>query len=97
MYSFTGFKYADLILKKEKYIFGRFGLYMYFGAFGEKLNLLKDLGSKVKILSWSRGIIFQGFEINALFSGIKGTQTPWGLNITNITVFCTYDVAYSNK
>ena len=34
----------------------------------------KDLGSKGKILSGRRGIFFQGFgEINALFSGIKGS------------------------
>ena len=42
----------------------------------------KDLGSKGKILSWSKAIFFQGFvEINALFSGIKGVQTPLGASV----------------
>ena len=35
-------------------------------------------GAKGKILIGSSGNCFQGFgEINALFSGIKGAQTPW--------------------
>ena len=38
-----------------------------------------DLGSKGKILLGSRGNYFQGSgEINALFSEIKGAQTPLG-------------------
>ena len=42
-----------------------------------------DFGSKGKILLGSRGNYFQGSgEINALFSGIKGAQTPLGGLIT---------------
>ena len=42
----------------------------------------KDLGSKGKILSGSKAIFFWGFgEINALFSGIKGEQTPLGASL----------------
>ena len=50
-----------------------------FGGSGEKLVFFRDLGSKGKILLGSRGNYFQGSgEINALFSGIKGAQTPLG-------------------
>ena len=47
------------------------------------MSIFRDLGSKGKILLGSRGKYFQGSgEINALFSGIKGAQTPLGgLNI----------------
>ena len=65
---------------QEKYILGRIGL--YFGGFGEKLNCFRDLGSKGKILLGRQENYFQGFwEINALFSGIKGAQTPLGASI----------------
>ena len=40
------FKYVILILRKDKYILGRIGL--YFWGFGEKLNFFRDLGSKGK-------------------------------------------------
>ena len=40
------FKYVILILRKDKYILGRMRL--YFGAFGEKLNYFRDLGSEGK-------------------------------------------------
>ena len=47
----------------------------------------KDFGSKVKILSGSCGIFFRGFrEINALFSGIKGAQTPLGASIKDLEI-----------
>ena len=47
------------------------------GDLGKSLSYLKDLGSKGKLVSGSRGIFFQGVgEINVLFSGIKGAQTP---------------------
>ena len=43
------------------------------------MSIFRDLGSKGKILLGSRGNYFQGSgEINALFSGIKGAQTPLG-------------------
>ena len=74
LYSFIAIKYVILILWKEKYILGRHGL--NFGGLGEKLNYFWDLGSKGKILFGSQGNYCQGFwEINALFSGIKGAQT----------------------
>ena len=78
MYSFIVFKYVILILRKDKYILGRNDL--YFWGSGEKLVFfLWDLGRKGKILLGSRGNYFQGSgEINALFSGIKGAQTPLG-------------------
>ena len=48
-----------------------------FGDLGRCWSIFKDLGSKGKILLGSRGNYFQGSgEINALFSGIKGAQTP---------------------
>ena len=86
-----------LILRKEKYFLGRIDL--YFWGFGEKLNYFKGFGEQGKIILGSRGKYFQGSgEINALFSGIKGAQTPpppWGplkshfrhLNF-NIFIFC---------
>ena len=51
-----------------------------FGDLGRSWSIFRDLGSKDKILLGSRGNYFQGSgEINALFSGIKGAQTPlWG-------------------
>ena len=43
------------------------------------LVYFRDLGSKGKILLGRQGNYFQGSgEINALFSGIKGAQTPPG-------------------
>ena len=43
------------------------------------MSIFRDLGSKGKILLGSRGNYVQGSgEINALFSGIKGAQTPLG-------------------
>ena len=73
MYSFIVFKYVNLILWKEKYILGRIGL--YFWGFGEKLNyFLRIWGAKEKYLQGAE----EFGEINALFSGIKGAQTPWG-------------------
>ena len=48
-----------------------------FGDLGRCWSIFRDLGSKGKILLGSRGNYFQGSgEINALFSGIKGAQTP---------------------
>ena len=50
-----------------------------FGDLGRSWSIFWDLGSKGKILLGSRGNYFQGSgEINALFSGIKGAQTPLG-------------------
>ena len=50
-----------------------------FGDLGRCWSIFRDLESKGKILLGSRGNIFQGSrEINALFSGIKGAQTPPG-------------------
>ena len=50
-----------------------------FGYLGRSWSIFWDLGSKGKILLGSRGNYFQGSgEINALFSGIKGAQTPPG-------------------
>ena len=50
-----------------------------FWDLGRSWSFLRDLGSKGKILLGSGGNYFQGSgEINALFSGIKGTQTPPG-------------------
>ena len=47
------------------------------GGGGGKLNYFRDLGCKGKLLLGSRGNYFQGFgEINALFLGIMGAQTP---------------------
>ena len=49
------------------------------GDLGRSWSFFRDLGSKGKILLGSRGNYFQGSgEINALFSGIKGAQTPPG-------------------
>ena len=80
VYGVIVFKYVILILRKEKYILGRNDI--YFWGSGEKLVFFRDLGSKGKILLGSPGNYFQGSgEINALFSGIKGAQTPpppWG-------------------
>ena len=79
VYSFIVFKYVILILWKDKYILGRIDLYFWGSV--EKLVFFRDLGSKGKILLGSRGNYFQGSgEINALFSWIKGAQTPppWG-------------------
>ena len=48
-----------------------------FGDLGRSWSFFRDLGSKGKILSGSRGNYFQGSgEINALFSEIKGVQIP---------------------
>ena len=60
---------------ERKYILGKIGL--YFGGFGEKLNYFRDLGRKGIILLEGQGNYYHGFgEIKALFTGIKGAQTP---------------------
>ena len=47
------------------------------GDLGRSWSIFRDLGSKGKVLIGSQGNYFQGSgEINALFSGIKGAQTP---------------------
>ena len=88
MYSFIVFKYVNLILWNEFYILGRIGLHL--GDLGRGWINFKDLGSKGKIFLGSWGNFFQGFgEINALFSGIKGAQTPSPLGASDlINVIC---------
>ena len=50
-----------------------------FGDLWRCWSIFRDLGSKGKILIGSRGNYFQGSgEINAIFSWIKGAQTPLG-------------------
>ena len=57
------------------------------GDLGRSWSFFRDLGSKGKILLGSRGNYFQGSgEINALFSGIKGAQTPLGGLISRFLV-----------
>ena len=52
---------------------------LYFGGFWETLNYFQGFGERRQILLGRRGHYLQGDgEINALFSGIKGAQTPWG-------------------
>ena len=62
-----------------------------FRDLGRSWSFFRDLGSKGKILLGSRGNYFQGsVEINALFSGIKGEQTPpplGGLLYINLITF----------
>ena len=71
------FKYVILIIRKDKYILGRIGL--YFWVFGEILNYFYGFGERRQILLVRKGNYLQGSgEINALFSGIKGAQTPPG-------------------
>ena len=78
----ASFKYVILIIRKDKYILGRIGL--YFWGFGEKLNYFKGFWEQRQILLARWGHYLQGDgEINALFSGIKGAQTPPG-GLSNI-------------
>ena len=63
-----------LFYRKMAYIFD-------FWRFGEKLNYFYGfyLGSKDKIILGRQGNYFQRFgEVDALFSGITGAQTPLG-------------------
>ena len=58
-----------------------------FGDLGRCWSIFRDLGSKGKILLGSRGNYFQGSgEINALFSCIKGAQTPLGASLEDLKV-----------
>ena len=65
--------YVNLILWKKTFLEKN-------GLWGEaEVRISRDFGSKDKILLGRRGNYFYGFEeINALFSGIKGAQTPPG-------------------
>ena len=75
----------NLILWKELYILGELAYIL--GDLGRSWINFKDFESK-KIFSGSWGTFFQGFgEINALFSGIKGAQTPLGASDL-INVIC---------
>ena len=68
-----------LILRKDKYILGR--ICLYFWGIGEKQNCFWGFGERRQTLSGRRGHYLQeDGEINALFSGIKGAQSPWGPN-----------------
>ena len=76
----------NLILWKEKYIFGRIGLY-FWGIWGEAELILRIWGAKEKYFQGAEEFFFREFwEINALFSGITGAQTPWGLVSSSIQV-----------
>ena len=61
-----------------------------FVILGEAELFFRDLGSKGKILLGSRGNYFQGFwEINSLFSGIKGAQIhPLGTSLVQDSTTC---------
>ena len=74
-----------LILRREKCILGRIGL--YFEDLGRSWYIFRDLGSKGKIVLGSQRNYFQGSGgISALFSGIKGAQTTplGGLSIIRV-------------
>ena len=71
---------CDFILRKDKYILGRIGL--YFWGFGEKLNYFQGFGERSQTFLGRQGNYLQGDgEMNALFSGIKGAQTLLGASI----------------
>ena len=77
VYTFIVFKYVKLILWKEKYILVRIGLYFrYIGSPSwENLNEFWEQKQNTFRETWN----FQGFgEINALFLGSQGAQTPLG-------------------
>ena len=82
MYSYIAFRNVNLILLKEKYILGE--LAHILGDLGRSCIIFGVLWSKGKILSESWGIFLSGiWETSALFSGIKGAQTPpLGLGIS---------------
>ena len=64
-----------LILRKK--IHFRENWLIFWGILGEAELFLGIWGAKTKNFLGAEEIIFQGFwEINALFSGIKGAQTP---------------------
>ena len=77
-YGFIVFMFVSLILRKEKKHF-RENWLIFWGIWGEVDLFLGIWGAKAKYFSGAKENYFQGFgEINALFAGIKGAQTPWG-------------------
>ena len=80
MYSFIVFKYVNLILWKELYIFKKNGL-IFWGIWGEAELILRIWGAKERYFQGAE-VLFSGiWGDNALFSGIKGAQPPWGPQI----------------
>ena len=77
VYSFIVLKYVILILRKEKYILGRYGL--YFGRFwGEAELILKIRGAKANYFHGAEDILREHF--------FSGAQTPFRGGLKNIVV-----------
>ena len=79
LYSFIVFKHVNLIIRKEKYILGRMGLYFLGGIWGRNCIILGILGAKAKYFQGAKNF-FVGFgEINAFFGGTREHRPPGGL------------------
>ena len=78
MQSYIASYFLSILILWKEYIFGRIRLYVW--GFGEELNYFQGFGERRQILLGRRGHYLLGDdgEIIALFSGIKGAQTPWG-------------------
>ena len=76
IYSLIVFKYVVLILRKDKYILGRIGL--YFWGFGETLNYFRDLGKRRQILLGRRGHYLQGDQCIIFRDQGSTDPPPWG-------------------
>ena len=76
-YRFIVFKYVILILRKDKYILGRIGLYYW--EFGERLDYFRDLESEGKYFYGDKDIIFRetGRSMR-YFQGSKKHSPPPG-------------------
>ena len=78
MHSSIVLKYLILKLWKEKKHF-RENLLIFLWIWGETELISRIVGANEKYIQGAEEFSFQGFgEINALFSGIKEAQTPWG-------------------
>ena len=66
-----------LILRKDKYILGRIGL--YFWGFEEKLNYFRDLGREGKYFLGDEDIICRDTGRSMrYFQGSREHRPPWG-------------------
>ena len=86
VYSFIVFKHVILILRKDKYILWKIGL--YFWGFGEKLNIFYGFGERRQILLGRRAgiwgdqcIIFRDQDsTDPLGASVMGVATIYAKN-----------------
>ena len=86
LYSFIVINYVILILRKEKYILGRIGI--YFGGFGEKLNCFRALTFCLLLLPLWESVIVLCFVVRYFMSILVLQSSWWGRESWLLCLIC---------